>query len=50
MNESQRSWLCPTELDRQRVVDTSVRVRRARLMGSAVIGVALVGLAPSLGW
>jgi diguanylate cyclase (GGDEF)-like protein len=50
MNESQRSWLCPTELDRQRMVDTSVRVRRARLLGSAVIGVALVGLAPSLGW
>jgi diguanylate cyclase (GGDEF)-like protein len=50
MDESQRSWLCPTELDRQRVVDTSVRVRRARLLGSAVIGVALVGLAPSLGW
>jgi diguanylate cyclase (GGDEF)-like protein len=50
MEESRRSWLCPTELDRQRVVDTSVRVRRARLLGSAVIGVAMVGLAPSLGW
>jgi len=32
------------------VVDTSVRVRRARLLGSAVIGLALIGLAPSLGW
>jgi diguanylate cyclase (GGDEF)-like protein len=50
MEETTRSWLCPTELDRQRVVDTSVRVRRARLLGSAVIGLALIGLAPSLGW
>jgi diguanylate cyclase (GGDEF)-like protein len=50
MDEASRSWLCPTELDRQRVVDTSVRVRRARLLGSAVIGLALIGLAPSLGW
>src|SRR4051794_8643168 len=50
MDDASRSWLCPTELDRQRVVDTSVRVRRARLLGSAVIGLALIGLAPSLGW
>jgi diguanylate cyclase (GGDEF)-like protein len=50
MEESARSWLCPTEIDRQRVVDTSGRVRRARLAGSAIIGVALVGLAPLLGW
>ncbi|MDX6696778.1 MAG: two-component system, cell cycle response regulator [Solirubrobacteraceae bacterium] len=50
MEARQGSWLCPTENDRQRVLDTSDRVRRARLAGSAVIGVALVGLAPMLGW
>ncbi len=50
MERERRSWLCPTELDRQRVVDTSDRVRRARLGGSAFIGVALLALAPVLGW
>jgi diguanylate cyclase (GGDEF)-like protein len=45
-----RSWLCPTDLDRQRVVDTSKRVRSARLLASAFVGVALIGLAPALGW
>ena len=50
MERERRSWLCPTELDRQRVVDTSARVRRARLAGSAFIGVALIALAPVLGW
>lgn len=50
MERDRSSWLCPTELDRQRVVDTSARVRRARLAGSAVIGVALLALAPMLGW
>jgi diguanylate cyclase (GGDEF)-like protein len=45
-----RSWLCPTELDRQRVVDTSARVRRARLLGSAAVGVGVVILAPILSW
>jgi diguanylate cyclase (GGDEF)-like protein len=44
------SWLCPTALDRARVVDSSERIRRARLIGAAAIGVALVASAPWEGW
>lgn len=44
------SWLCPTELDRQRAVDTNARVRRARLIASAFVGVGTVILAPILSW
>lgn len=43
-------WLCPTELDRQRAVDTSARVRQARLLGSAFVGVGLLVIAPLLNW
>jgi diguanylate cyclase (GGDEF)-like protein len=43
------SWLCPTEIDRARVVDNSRRVRSARLFGAAVIGLALIALVPYLG-
>jgi len=43
-------WLCPTEVDRQRAVDTSARVRRARLLGSAFAGVGVLVLAPILSW
>jgi diguanylate cyclase (GGDEF)-like protein len=44
------SWLCPTELDRSRVVDANDRVRMIRKVGSGVIGLALVISAPWLGW
>lgn len=44
------SWLCPTELDRSRVVDASERVRRIRLIGSGAVGVALLIAAPWVGW
>ena len=44
------SWLCPTELDRARVVDASVRVRRIRLVGSGAVGAALLIAAPWVGW
>ena len=33
-------WLCPTEFDRKRAVDTSVRVRRARMTVGLLIGSA----------
>jgi diguanylate cyclase (GGDEF)-like protein len=39
-------WLCPTELDRARVLDNSTRVRRARSVSAAAIGVALIALLP----
>ena len=44
------SWLCPTELDRRRVVDTSERVRKARTFGAACAGVGILVLAPILSW
>jgi diguanylate cyclase (GGDEF)-like protein len=43
------SWLCPTELDRARVLDNSTRVRRARTVSAAAIGVALLALLPWFG-
>lgn len=44
------SWLCPTELDRSRVVDASDRVRMIRRVGSFAVGIALVASAPWVGW
>jgi len=44
------SWLCPTELDRNRVVDASERVRIIRRVGSGAVGAALVISAPWIGW
>ena len=43
-------WLCPTEFDRTRAVDTSERVRRARIGVAALTGLAAALLVPSLGW
>jgi diguanylate cyclase (GGDEF)-like protein len=47
---SKGSWLCPTELDRSRVVDASERVRTIRRVGSLAVGIALVISAPWIGW
>jgi diguanylate cyclase (GGDEF)-like protein len=47
---SNGSWLCPTELDRSRVVDASERVRMIRRVGSGAVAVALVISAPWIGW
>ena len=44
------SWLCPTELDRVRVVEAGERIRRARTIAAAAVGAALVGVAPWIGW
>ena len=44
------SWLCPTELDRRRVVDANDRVRTIRLIGASAVGVALLAAAPWIGW
>jgi diguanylate cyclase (GGDEF)-like protein len=43
-------WLCPTELDRTRAVDTSERVRRARTVVAALIGLTTIIILPRLGW
>jgi diguanylate cyclase (GGDEF)-like protein len=44
------SWLCPTELDRSRVVDANDRVRMIRKIGSGAVGLALLISTPWLGW
>jgi diguanylate cyclase (GGDEF)-like protein len=44
------SWLCPTELDRGRVVDANDRVRMIRKIGSGAVGLALIISTPWLGW
>jgi diguanylate cyclase (GGDEF)-like protein len=44
------SWLCPTELDRSRVVDANDRVRTIRRVGSGAVGAALILSAPWIGW
>jgi diguanylate cyclase (GGDEF)-like protein len=43
------AWLCPTELDRARVLDNSSRVRRARTVGAAAVGIALLATLPWFG-
>jgi len=50
MSMSRASWLCPTELDRNRVIDASERVRVIRRVGSAAVATALVLSAPWIGW
>jgi diguanylate cyclase (GGDEF)-like protein len=49
-NGVSRSWLCPTELDRSRVVDANARVRTFRLVGTGAIGAALLAAGPWVGW
>lgn len=50
MSEGSSSWLCPTELDRTRVVDANGRVRTIRLIGAGAVGAALLAGAPWIGW
>jgi diguanylate cyclase (GGDEF)-like protein len=50
MSEGSYSWLCPTELDRTRIVDANDRVRTIRLVGAGAIGLALLISAPWIGW
>jgi diguanylate cyclase (GGDEF)-like protein len=47
---SRGSWLCPTELDRSRVVDANERVSTIRRIGSLAVGLALVISAPWIGY
>jgi diguanylate cyclase (GGDEF)-like protein len=44
------SWLCPSERDRERLLDMSARVQRARQIGAGTVTVALVSAIPWLGW
>ncbi|HEY5044268.1 MAG TPA: diguanylate cyclase [Solirubrobacteraceae bacterium] len=44
------SWLCPTELDRIRVVDATDRVQTIRRVGAGAVGIALLATGPWIGW
>lgn len=48
--QERRSWLCPTDVDRKRVVEASERVRRARIWIWITIGFMLIASAPWNGW
>jgi diguanylate cyclase (GGDEF)-like protein len=44
------TWLCPTELDRERLINTVGWVRPARALMFVVLTLVLIGTAPQLGW
>ena len=46
----QTSWLCPTALDRERVLETCARIRRPSLLGLFFVAVACAVASPWLGW
>jgi diguanylate cyclase (GGDEF)-like protein len=50
MSEGTSSWLCPTELDRARIVEANERVRTIRQVGAGAVGAALLISAPWIGW
>ena len=43
-------WLCPTELDRARMLDNSPRMHRARMITAGAVGLALLYFTPEYGW
>jgi diguanylate cyclase (GGDEF)-like protein len=48
--KQRRSWLCPDDVDRQRVVEASDRVRKARTQIWGTVGIMLALSAPWNGW
>jgi diguanylate cyclase (GGDEF)-like protein len=44
------TWLCPSELDRARLLDNSARIRRARGITAAAVALTLLSFAPTYGW
>ena len=44
------TWLCPTELDRARLLDMEPRLYRPRLIAYGTMLVALLAMTPWLGW
>jgi diguanylate cyclase (GGDEF)-like protein len=44
------SWLCATELDRERMLDMEERVRPVRRRAAAIMSVAILAMGPWLGW
>lgn len=50
IDDNQGSFLCPTELDRARAVEASGRVRVARTITIATLGIAVIVVAAAVGW
>jgi diguanylate cyclase (GGDEF)-like protein len=50
MGEALSTWLCPTELDRARLLDNSARIRRARTISAVAIAATLIWFARDQGW
>jgi diguanylate cyclase (GGDEF)-like protein len=50
MRGEPHTWLCPTDEDRARVLENSSRVRSARLVAAAVIGISAIAAVPRYGW
>jgi diguanylate cyclase (GGDEF)-like protein len=44
------TWLCPTELDRARLLDMEARIARPRALMYAALGVAFAVAVPWVGW
>ena len=47
--ETSGTWLCPTERDRERMVDMSARVKQARTVSAAALGTVVVAAIPWIG-
>ena len=43
-------WLCPSDAHRERMLDMSPRVRRARKIAMAAMGVGILAASPVIGW
>ncbi len=50
MRGEARTWLCPNEEDRARVLENSARVRRGRLVAAGIIGASAIAAIPTYGW
>ena len=50
MRTDTRTWLCPGEFDRVRLLENSQRVSRARAIASVAVGLCLIYAAPTYGW
>ena len=48
--EHEPSWLCPNGGDRERLLDMDRRLQRTRVVAMGLLGLALIGSAPFLGW
>lgn len=50
MPRERRTWLCPGEFDRARLLENSRRISRARSIASLAVALCLIYAAPTYGW